>query len=155
MAYILFILLFTLAHAIAYIAAGAIALKFSKDIYEEKSRHCDFMRDMSNKEESGHVEKYFLPAQILRGLLMAIVLLPLLHAILELPFAVSFLFFAGLMFIYTHLAAASPFMDNIEGLVYFKKRYVKKKFFFKFQMEMVMYIILFGLLITAFLTFIS
>jgi hypothetical protein len=56
-------------------------------------------------------------------------------------------FFSGLMFIYTHLAAVSPFMDNIEGLVYFKEKYLVRKFFLKFQVEMILYSLLFGLLI--------
>lgn len=51
------------------------------------------------------------------------------------------------MFIYTHLAAVSPFMDNIEGLVYFKEKYLVRKFFLKFQVEMILYSLLFGLLI--------
>ncbi len=60
----------------------------------------------------------------------------------------QFVFFGLLVFIYTHLAAASPFIDNIEGFVYFKKEYLKKKFFIKFQMEMVLYSILFGIFIS-------
>ena len=145
MEYIKFTLFFILAHSFAYIIAGAIALQISKDIYESKSRHCNFLRDMADEKEKGYVSKLFLPAQILRGLLMAVVLFPILGEIKGLSFMLQFLFFASLMFIYTHLAAVSPFIDNIEGFVYFKKEYLKKKFFIKFQIEMIIYSVLFGL----------
>jgi len=147
MEYLKFSLLFTLAHTLAYIIAGVIALGFSKDIYETKNRHATFLRDMSNKEESWHVSKNFLPAQIVRGLLMSLVLFPLLPSIAAQSFGLNVAFFSGLMFIYTHLAAVSPFLDNIEGLVYFKKKYLVRKFFLKFQAEMILYSLLFGLLI--------
>jgi len=135
---------------VSYIVSGVLALKISKDIYESKNRHCNFLRDMSDPEESKHVQIMFLPAQILRGLLMSIVLFPILNTIRELPFILKFTFFGGLMFIYTHLAAVSPFIDNIEGFVYFKKNYLIKKYLLKFQMEMVIYSILFGLLMSIF-----
>lgn len=145
MEYIKFSLFFILAHTVSYTIAGAIALSISKDIYENKSRHCDFLRDMSDDEESKHVSIYFIPAQILRGLLMSVILFPLLNSITDLSFTVKAIFFGSLMFVYTHIAAGSPFIDNIEGYVYFKKDYLMKKYFIKFQVEMVLYSILFGL----------
>ena len=39
----------------------------------------------------------------------------------NLPFVVRINFFGSLMFVYTHIAAVSPCIDNIEGYVYFKK----------------------------------
>ena len=133
--YINFALIFIVCHALAYTIAGAICLQLSKDIYETKSRLCDFMRDMSDDKESKHVQVYFLPAQILRGLLMSIALYPLLGALVDLSFALKALSFAGLMFIFTHLAAVSPFIDNIEGFVYFRSKYFKLQGVAKFQME--------------------
>ncbi len=148
MYYVKFSLLFILFHSISYTIAGIIALKFSKDIYETKGRLCTFLRDTSNKEESKHVEKYFLLAQIPRGFLMSVVLFPLLNAIGGLSFGLKFVFFSSLTFIYTHIASSSPFMDNIEGLVYFKKEYLREKFFFKFQTEMLIYSTIFGFLMS-------
>jgi hypothetical protein len=150
MDYIKFSLLFILIHGVSYMVAGVLALKISKDIYESKNRHCDFLRDVSDPKENKHIQMMFLPAQILRGLLMSIVLFPVLNTIREFPFALKFIFFGSLMFIYTHIAAVSPFIDNIEGLVYFKKNYVIKKYLLKFQMEMVIYSVLFGLLMSIF-----
>lgn len=154
MEYIKFSLFFILAHTFSYTIAGAIALSISKDIYESKSRHCDFLRDMSDEEESKHVSIYFIPAQILRGLLMSIILFPILSSIGDLSFVVSAIFFGSLMFVYTHIAAVSPFIDNIEGYVYFKKNYLIKKYLIKFQLEMVLYCILFGVSMTFLMRFV-
>ncbi|MGM0625570.1 MAG: hypothetical protein ACQES0_06810 [Bacteroidota bacterium] len=148
MEYLGFSFFFILSHILAYTIAGVIALGISKDIYESKARLCDFLRDMADKQESKHVSRYFLPAQIIRGLLMSVILFPLLPAISDFPFHISSLFFAGLMFVFTHLAAASPFIDNIEGWVYFKKKYIRKSAIAKFQTEMLTYAVLFGLLIS-------
>ena len=144
-----FVFYFTISHIIAYTIAGVIALKISKDIYESKNRHCNFLRDMGDKSESSHVQKYFLPAQLMRGILMAAVLLPILDTILAFDFISKIIFFSGLMFVYTHFAAGSPFIDNIEGFVYFKQKYLQKKAFLKFQVEMIIYSILFAVLLSS------
>ena len=154
MEYIKFSLFFILSHGITYLIAGAMALKISKDIYENRKRLCTFLRDMADKEESLHVSLYFIPAQILRGLLMSIVLYPFLDVLVGFSFGLKFIFFCSLMFVYTHIAAASPFIDNIEGFVYFKNEYLKKKSFIKFQLEMIIYSILFGLIMSLFIGFV-
>lgn len=153
MIYIKFIMLFIIAHVVSYTVAGNIVLPFSKDIYEHKDRVCDFLRNMADSKERKHVEKHFFPAQILRGFLMGIVLLPLLSDIKNHTFITQFIFLGSLMFIYTDISSASPFISNIEGQVYFKKEYLVKGFFFKFQFEMLMYSTLFGLIMTLFLHF--
>lgn len=43
--------------------------------------------------------------------------------------------------------AAPPFIDNIEGFVYFKNKYLQKKAFLKFQLEMIIYSLLFSFLL--------
>ena len=139
---------FVLIHTFSYIFAGALALKISKDIYESKDRLMDYVRDMSNPKEKGHVGKWFLPAQLLRGLLMSFILYPIIIPLGELSFGMSFLFFFGLVFIFTHIACAAPCSDNIEGFVYLKERYLNKTMFFKFQFEMIIYSSLFGLLVS-------
>ena len=119
MIYIKFIVLFIIAHVLSYAIAGNIALPFSKDIYEHKNRGCGFLRDMANPKERKHVQKYFFPAQIVRGFLMGLVLLPLLSDIKNHTFIIQLLFFSSLMFIYTDISSAAPFISNIEGQVYF------------------------------------
>jgi len=146
---LMFIFVFTLSHLIAYTVAGVIALNISQDIYESRNRLCNFLRDMSDSEESRHVKKYFFPAQLIRGVLMASVLLPLINTISAFSFLERFIFFAGLMFVFTHFAAVSPFIDNIEGFVYFKNKYLQKKAFLKFQLEMILYSLLFASLLSA------
>jgi len=149
--YIKFVLLFVLVHGVSYTVAGVIALRISKDIYENKSRLCDFLRDMADEKENDRVASYFLPAQVIRGVLMAVVLFPVLNPVIGLSLIMKFLFFAGLMFVFTHIAAVSPFMDNIEGLVYMKDKYIQLKSFFKFQLEMIVYSVLFSLIMSLFM----
>lgn len=146
---------FTIAHMVSYTLAGSLALSFSKDIYESKKRLCTFMRDMSNKEESRFVSIAFLPAQIVRGVLMSIVLIPFLDVIYMWQPLRSFVFFFMLMFIYTHLASAAAFMDNIEGLVYFKRKFINIKSFCKFQLEMIIYSTIFSGIMTGIMMFLQ
>ncbi len=75
-----------------------------------------YVRDMSDAGERRHVQRWFFPAQLVRGLL----------------------------FFYTHIACAAPCSDNIEGLVYMKARYFDTTAFFKYQLEMLMYSVLFA-----------
>ena len=77
MEYLTFVVLFTLIHAFDYTVAGATALRISPDMYREKGQVLDYLRDMTDDTESVHVTKWFLPAQLVRGVLMAIVLLPI------------------------------------------------------------------------------
>ena len=151
MQYFIFSLWFTLIHVLSYMIAGMLALRISKDIYDGKSRLMDYHRDMSDQNESKHVHKWFIPGQIVRGILLSIVLYPILLQLGELSFGMRFLFFTGLMFVYTHVACAAPCPDNIEGLIYMKERYIKKTAFFKFQFEMVIYSLLLGFLASYFL----
>ncbi|WP_409227309.1 hypothetical protein [Gudongella sp. SC589] len=145
MKYIVFSMLFTLIHTISYTLAGMIALKVSKDLYEDKQRVIDYLRDMSVKEESKHVEKWFIPAQLVRGILMSVVLYPILGVLGEIAFVIRALFLGGLMFIYTDLACAVPFPHNIEGLVYMKPRYIRGNASIKLFLEMFIYSVIFGL----------
>lgn len=80
MRYVIFSLWFIFIHTASYIFAGAIALKISNNLYEEKERIIDYVRDMSDENERKHVEKWFIPAQIIRGLLLSLVLYPLVES---------------------------------------------------------------------------
>ena len=146
MEYLVFSFWFIVIHTGAYTAAGVIALKISKDIYEGKERFADFIRDMKDPHESKHVQKFFIPAQLVRGLLMSVVLYPVLGLLGDLSFGLRFLFFAGLMLIYTEISSAVPFPTNIEGFVYMKQRYLKTGPIWKFWLEIIVYSVLFGLL---------
>lgn len=145
MRYLVFTLVFTAVHAIAYTIAGAFALSVSRDIYAGRKRKMDYLRDMEDPAESSHVKKYYFPAQILRGVLMSIVLYPLLGFLGENGYLPRVLFLLGLMFVYTHVGSAAPCPDNIEGMVYLKRKYIDLSLFGKFQLEMVFYSLLFSL----------
>lgn len=146
--YVIFSVCFMIFHAIAYLIAGALTLKISKEVYESKSRIMDYLRDMSVEKEKSVVAKRFFPAQLLRGFLMSIILYPLLTPLGDLDFIMRFAFFSGILFIFTHIACAAPCPDNIEGFVYMKKRYFKRSSFLKFQFEMILYSAIFGILIS-------
>lgn len=75
--------------------------------------------------------KWFIPAQLIRGLLLSLVLYPIITPLGELSFFLRLVFFFGLVFIYTHIASAAPCSDNIEGFVYLKERYLNKTMFIK------------------------
>ncbi|MFW6368860.1 MAG: hypothetical protein ACOCZ9_03890 [Spirochaetota bacterium] len=100
-----FVLGFTVIHAVAYTLAGMIALKVSPDMYRQKDRLLDYLRDMSDETESAHVTRWFFPAQILRGVLLAVVLLPIIGLLGEISFAARCAFFAGLLIVYTDFAS--------------------------------------------------
>jgi hypothetical protein len=128
-----------------------IELQFADFIYGGEERRVDFVRDMTIPEESTRIGLVFLPAQLARGVLMAIVLLPLLGAIGDLTYGVRVAFLAGLMFVYADLASAVPFPNTIEGLVYLKEEYVSADVFLTVQFEAVVYSLLFGLAAGRFL----
>lgn len=145
MEYLYFILAFTVIHTVSYTIAGATALKFSRDLYRGKDRLYDFLRDMDNPDESRHVTVYFLPAQILRGLLMSLVFLPILPLLQDLSFTLLFVFIFSAMFILTDLSSATPFPHNIEGYVYSKKKYLQLSMLPKLYYETAVYSVLVAL----------
>jgi len=147
MEYLLFSLWFTLIHTVAYTAAGMASLHISRNLYEGRQRLLDFLSDMSaeaENDETGRVKRLFLPAQLLRGLLMSLVLYPVLHLLGEISFAGRFAFFFGLMLIYTDIAGAVPFPHNIEGFVYMKPRYLKRDKTWKLYFEIIIYSLVFA-----------
>lgn len=146
-----FIIGFTVIHTAAYTVAGMIELQFAEYIYGGEERRVDFVRDMTIPEESSRVGRVFLPAQILRGILMAVVLLPLLDPIGDLTFGLRAAFFTGIMFIYADLASAVPFPNTIEGFVYLKEEYIHLDAFITIQFEAVLYSLIFGFAVGWFL----
>ncbi len=152
MIYLKFSLIFFLIHVICYIIAGMIDLQLAKKMYKGKNRlYKSFFRNMEDKSESIRIAKLMIPSQLIRALLMSVVLYPILPHLIQLPFWIQFIFMAGLMFIYADFASAIPFSNTIEGIIYLKKEYVRKKVFWTIQLEAMIYSILFGLLSALFL----
>lgn len=151
MEYIKFSLFFTLVHTGSYLIAGLLAYRISHDLYHGDNRLLDFLKDMSDQSENTQVAKWSLPLQLLRGLLLSIVLYPIMGLLGDLSYILRFIFLFGLMFVYTDFASAIPFPHNIEGLIYLKERYLKKRAFWKLQFEMIIFSLLFGMISSSLL----
>jgi hypothetical protein len=104
------------------------------------------LRNTEDLAESTRIAKLLVPTQFIRAVLMSLVLYPILPYLKELTNAIQFIFMASLMFVYADFASAVPFSNTIEGMVYMKKEFVKKKVFLIIQVEAILYSILFGLL---------
>ena len=76
---------------------------------------------------------------------MSLVLYPILPYLGEMKNVVQFIFMASLMFVYADFASAVPFSNTIEGVVYMKKEFVKKRVFWTIQLEAILYSTMFGL----------
>ena len=146
MAYLTFTALFTLAHVVAYTAAGAITypLVYRNWHGGEGSLYGTFLRDMTDEAERRRNGLLLLPTQIARAVLMSLVLYPVLGALGDLHWGLQFLFMAGLMYVYTDLAAATPFSNTIEGLLYMQ-RHIVARAFWPTQIEALLYASLMGI----------
>lgn len=145
--YIKFSLLFFIAHFTSYLVAGFIDLQLAGKMYKGKDRlYKDFFRDMNNQKESLRIAKLLIPSQLVRAILMSAVLYPILPFLLTLSFWQQCIFMGSLMFVYADFSCAVPFSNTIEGLVYLKSEFVKKRVFWTIQLEAIIYSILFGLL---------
>ena len=146
MEYLKFTLLFFVIHTIVYYIAGAINYQFSKKLYGGKDQlYKSFLRNMSDPSEVLNVNKKIIPTQLVRAVLMSVVLYPVLGVLGDLSFGFRFLFFGGIMFVYADFCSAIPFSNTLEGLIYMKPEFVKKKVFWTIQMEAIIYSLLFGL----------
>lgn len=145
MEYVWFSLGFSLIHLGAYVLAGIAALSFSRDLYTGgDAALTEFLRDVDQPQERKRQGLVMFPAQIARAVLMSVVLYPLLEAIGALTYPVRFTFLTGLMLVYTDIAAATPFPNTIEGLVYLQRRFVTRSSFWKIQSEAIVYSLFFG-----------
>jgi hypothetical protein len=143
--YVWFSVWFTLIHLGAYIVAGVVSLRFTRDLYQgDDALFAPFLRDVGEPAEKQRQGIVMWPAQMARGVLMSLVLYPILTPLTELSFLMRFGFLAGLMLVYTDIAAATPFSNTIEGLVYMKRRFVRPNVFWRIQSEAVAYSLLFA-----------
>lgn len=146
MRYVGFTLGFFAIHLVAYVVAGVLNQQLvSKHIYGGgQALFAGFFRDMDDPDERRRSGRVMVPAQLVRALLMSVVLYPLLGPIGELSYGLRFAVLTGLMFVYTDLASATPFSNNIEGLVYLQPRLTTWDAFWRIQSEAVVYSVLFG-----------
>ena len=145
MRYVWFSLGFFGIHLGAYVVAGVLTQMWSKDIYHGPDALLrPLIRDVTEDAERLRQGRLMLPAQLVRALLMSTVLYPLLDAFGELAYPVRALVLGGLMLIYTDIASATPFPNNIEGLVYLRERFVTASAFWRIQSEAAIYSVMFG-----------
>lgn len=145
MEYLWFFIGFFAVHLVAYVVAGLLSQMFSQDVYGEEGVLSGYLRDLSRPDERQRQGLVMVPAQLARAVLMALVLVPLLEPLREMSFGLRGLFLGGLMFVYSDIAAAVPFTNTIEGLVYLKPELVSRSAFWTVQAEGIIYAVLFGL----------
>lgn len=110
------------AQVTSYFLAGAVFYQLlTKQFYEGPNPiFATFMRTEADPATWGHAAKWFLPAQILRGVLIAAVLYPLYDALKAWPFVKRFLYLASLYVVLGFWAATVAAPGTIEGMVFLR-----------------------------------
>jgi hypothetical protein len=126
------------AHALTYFIVGALAYQLlTKEFYIGPDPiFAAFMRTETEPELWTHVERWFFPAQILRGLLIAAVLYPFFATLNGWSFAKRFLSISSLYLVLGFWAAAGASPGGIEGMVYMRP-FITPAVHFKVQPEIV------------------
>ncbi|HVG38906.1 MAG TPA: hypothetical protein VM870_06440 [Pyrinomonadaceae bacterium] len=123
-----FTLVMILAHTVTYFVVGAAAYQLlTKSLYEGPDPVlANFMRSPADPEPWRHVMKWFIPAQVLRGLLMAVALYPFYATLQEWGFGKRFFSLDGLYLIFGYWASAVAAPGMIDGLVYMRPEYAPR-----------------------------
>src|SRR5262245_10964746 len=110
------------AHVVTYFVVGAAAYHLlTKRFYEGPDPvFAAFMRTPADPALWGHVERWFLPAQVLRGRLVALALAPFLGTLRQWGVWRRFACLAGLYLVFGFWAAAVAAPGTIDGLVYLR-----------------------------------
>ncbi|MBN1429216.1 MAG: hypothetical protein JXB07_12650 [Anaerolineae bacterium] len=136
--FLLFTLMLTLAHIITYYVFGALAYElFTKQFYQGENPTFIFMRTESDPLLWQHTMAWMLPGQALRGILMALALLPFMKTLVDMNVAKRALALASIYFVFSHLSAAGPTTSNIEGFIYFRPEYFNARIFLLTQPEII------------------
>jgi hypothetical protein len=116
------------AHALTYFVVGATAYAFlTKPLYEGPDPlFASFMRTPADPVAWRHVMIWFLPAQLLRGLLMAIALYPFYATLLSWSVAKRFVAIAGIYLVFGYWACAVAAPGTIDGLVYMRPEFTAR-----------------------------
>jgi hypothetical protein len=109
-------------HVTTYFLAGMIAYPLlTRQFYVGPHPiFATFMRTEAEPELWRHAVRWFLPAQILRGILIASVLYPLFDTLKSWSFGKRFLMIASLYVVLGFWAAAVAAPGTIEGMVYLR-----------------------------------
>lgn len=112
----------TIAHVVSYFVVGAAAYQLlTKQFYEgEAAVFATFMRSPAEPELWRHAMTWFLPAQVLRGVLIAAVLYPFFDTLRAWGWARRWLAISGMYLVLGFWAAAVAAPGTIDGLVYLR-----------------------------------
>ncbi len=110
------------AHSVTYVVVGGAAYQLlTKHLYVgDEAVFASFMRTESDPASWSHVMTWFLPAQILRGLVIAGALFPFLETLRTWAFTKRWLAIAGVYVGVGFWAATVAAPGTIEGLVYLR-----------------------------------
>jgi len=111
-----------LAHVVTYFIVGSVAYQLiTHELYVgENPIFAEFMRSQAEPELWSHVMIWFLPAQILRGLLIAGVLYPFFGTLMGWNLGKRWAAISGLYLVLGFWAAAVAAPGTIEGFVYLR-----------------------------------
>jgi hypothetical protein len=113
---------FALVHVVTYFVVGAVAYQLlTKGFYEgEAPIFASFMRTPANPEAWQYVMRWFIPGQLLRGVLMAAALYTFFDTLINWQWTKRFLVIAGLYLIFGYWASAVAAPGTIDGLIYMR-----------------------------------
>jgi hypothetical protein len=122
---IFFVAKVTVAHLVSYFVVGSLAYEFlTKPLYEGPSALFNtFMRTPADPEDLSHIALWFLPAQLARGLLYGVALLPFREFFLARSRVRGFVVLVGLSVVFTFWSSATAAPGTIEGLVYLRPEF--------------------------------
>lgn len=120
-----FVLLVAVAHAATYLVVGALAFALlTHGLYEGPDPlFGSYLRTPGESELWQHVTTWFLPAQLLRGALIGLALVPLLPLLRQFGTFKLAAVLAGLYLVIGFWGAALAAPGNIEGLVYLRPEF--------------------------------
>jgi hypothetical protein len=112
----------TVAHVVSYFVVGAAAYQlFTKSFYEgSHPLFSTFMRTPAEPELWKHVMTWFIPGQVLRGVLIAAVLYPFFDTLKAWGWGKRFLSISGLYLVLGYWASAVAAPGTIDGLIYLR-----------------------------------
>src|SRR5688572_10857220 len=121
-----FFTVIVLAHVIAYLVAGGISYQLiTKSLWDAPDTIlANYLRTPVDPELWRFAMVWQVPAQILRGILTALVLLPLFELHASWTKLKKVLFYGALVFVLSHLSSSAPSPANIEGLVYIRPEFI-------------------------------
>jgi hypothetical protein len=112
----------TIAHVVSYFVVGAAAYQLlTKQFYEGGNPvFSTFMRTPTEPELWTHVMTWFIPGQVLRGVLIAAVLYPFFDTLQSWGWGKRFLSISGLYLVLGYWASAVAAPGTIDGLIYLR-----------------------------------